>query len=91
MKNIPFSKIEILSGPSKKSYYTGEDLDLSDLLLKATYDNGETDSTIVASQCTITGYNSSTTGDQTVTVTFGGKTANFKVTVVANSLVSIAV
>ena len=69
-----------LSGDVKTEYVKGEMLDLSKLTVTAVYSDGKT-ATIPAGNYTVSGYDSSKVGEQTVTVTYGGKTASFKVTV----------
>ena len=69
-----------LSGDVKTEYVKGEMLDLSKLTVTAVYSDGKTEK-IPAGNYTVSGYDPSKVGEQTVTVTYGGKTASFKVTV----------
>lgn len=65
----------------KKNYYTGEALDLTGLVVSATYSDN---STTPVTSCTTNPTNGTvlnTIGEQIVTVTFEQKTADFKVTV----------
>ena len=65
----------------KKNYYTGEALDLTGLVVTATYsDNSNTPVTSYTTNPT-NGAVLNTIGEQIVTVTFEQKTADFKVTV----------
>lgn len=72
-------KIE-LSGDVKTEYTQGEKLDLSKLVVTAVYSDGSK-AEIKADDYTVSGYDPNTVGEQTVTVTYGGKTASFTVTV----------
>lgn len=72
-------KIE-LSGDVKTEYTQGEKLDLSKLVVTAVYSDGSK-AEIKAGDYTVSGYDPNTVGEQTVTVTYGGKTASFTVTV----------
>lgn len=60
----------------------GEELDLSGLVLNALYENGYT-AQIQAEDdgIKVSGYDAQKTGDQTVTVSFGGQSVTFTVTV----------
>jgi hypothetical protein len=82
--------IAIDSPPTKTTYDKGETLDLSGLVVTGTYSDGNTKSeTVDASN--VSGYNADTLGEQTLTVTVSGKTAQFRVTVNPATLQSIAV
>ncbi len=72
-------KIE-LSGDVKTEYTQGEKLDLSKLVVTAVYSDGSKVE-VKAGDYTVSGYDPNTVGEQTVTVTYGGKTASFTVTV----------
>jgi uncharacterized protein YdbL (DUF1318 family) len=79
--------------PTKTIYTVDESLSLSGLVVTGTYSNGTTKQETV-SVSNVSGYNTNTTGTQTLTVTVGGKTATFSVTVTAvgaATLQSIAV
>ena len=65
--------------PEKTSYAYGETLDTTGLVVTANYDNGDVGE---VTNYTVSGYDPNTYGEQTVTVSYGGKTASFKVTVV---------
>lgn len=73
------TKIEVASKPTKMVYEIGESLDTTGLTLKATYSDGSTE--IITSGFTTSGFDSSAAGKKTVTVTYGGKTTNFTITV----------
>lgn len=80
------SSIAITTQPSKTSYYKGDTLDLSGMVVKATFNSGATED--ITSLCTTSpasGATLSTLGTQTVTVSYTEngviKTASFTVTV----------
>jgi hypothetical protein len=82
--------IAITGPPAKTVYVQGEALDLSGLVVTGTYSDGsKKQETVIMSN--VHGYNANTTGQQTVTVTVGGKTATFTVTVNNRVLQSIAI
>lgn len=81
--------ISINTKPSKLVYLEGDEtLNTDGLVVYGHYDN-DTDE-IITSNYTITGYDP-TPGTKIITVTHNGKTATFKVEVVAKSLASIVV
>jgi hypothetical protein len=72
--------IAVTAPPTKTGYFPGEPLDLAGLVVTATYDDGSTAAvTVTAEQ--LSGFDSSAPGTRAVTVTYGGKTASFTVTV----------
>ena len=71
-----------LTGPTKTEYIQGDELDLSGLTVKAVYSDGSSKE-IAAGDYTVSGYDPNTVGEQTVTVTYEDKTADFTVTVQA--------
>ena len=89
VENVVLSKIAIKTNPAKTSYYAGDTLNTSGLTLTATYNNGTTKTITNGFTCTPTTL--STAGTQKVTVTYGGKTANFNVTVTAVTVSSISI
>ena len=84
------ASIVITTQPTKKTYGIGEEIDLSGLKFTANYNNetstaGLTDEA-VGLTCSKTGkFTKSELGEQTITLTYGGKTTTFTVTV-ANSV-----
>jgi len=84
--------IAVTTLPTKTEYTVGEILDLSGLVITATYSDGST-AAVSISAANISGFDSATAGQKTVTVSFGGKTTTFSVTVNPASTViaSIAV
>ena len=81
--------IRIAAEPTKKSYYVGDAFDAAGLSVKAVYNSGEED--LAASAYVLSGFDSATPGEKTITVTFEGKTATFKVNVLAVVAQSIAI
>jgi len=86
---VTLTKISVSQKPSKTSYTVGESLNTSGLRLTATYNNGTTETISYGYTCSPT-YLSST-GTKTITVSYGGKTASFTVTVNEAVLTSISV
>ena len=81
--------IEIRSLPTKLRYQMGvDDLDISGGMVNATYSNGSV-SQIAMSEATVTGFDNTVAGTQTLTVTYDGKTASFDVEIVERQPVSI--
>ena len=81
VKEIALESI-VITAPTKKDYMIGESLDLTGGSLKATYNNGTIEEVpLTAAGVAISGFDSSKTSLQTITVTYGGETATFDVTV----------
>ena len=81
--------LRIASEPTKKNYFVGEEFDPAGLSVKAIYSTGEED--LAAADYQLSGFDSATAGEKTITVTFQGQTATFKVTVAEAVLESIRV
>ncbi|WP_461245817.1 bacterial Ig-like domain-containing protein [Treponema sp. R6D11] len=76
--------MEVTTPPTRTFYAIGESIDLTGLVVKATYsDDDITEVTITADN--ISGFNSDTAGIKTITVTLQDKTATFTVTVGGDS------
>ena len=73
------SSVTVSQKPSKTAYVAGDTLNTSGLKLTAAYSNGTTKEITSGFTCTPTKLN--TLGQQTVTVSYGGKSASFTVTV----------
>jgi hypothetical protein len=73
--------ISVRTMPNKTVYHIGEALDTTGLTLYAYYNNNTTKT--ITSGFTTSALDSSTPGEKTITVTYQGKTATFKVTVEA--------
>ncbi|MDR2827933.1 MAG: bacterial Ig-like domain-containing protein, partial [Acholeplasmatales bacterium] len=72
--------------PTKVSYYVGESLNLAGLVVVANYNDAST-VTLTPGSYTVSGYNPTVSGPQTVTVTYQGQTSTFVVNV---SLVAVS-
>jgi len=83
------TELTIVSLPNQTVYYQGKALDTTGLVLKAVMDNGETRT--VTEGYTISGYDASIGGFQTVTVTYAGATVTFQVEVKVLYVTGIAV
>ncbi len=68
-----------VTAPTKTEYTVGDTLDTTGMVVKAVYSNG--DETVVTENATLSGFDSSTAGTKTVTVTYEGKSATFEVTI----------
>ena len=89
------SSVEIAKLPDKTTYNLGEDFNTTGLELLLTYSDGETKTLLIPKYYwlegyEIYGYDTSTSGTKTVTVTYGGFTATFEITVIAPSTLAIA-
>lgn len=80
--------IEITTEPNDKEYLEGDELDLTGLVVTAYYENETSE---VVTDYEVEGYNSTKIGEQTITVKYGGKTAQFTVTVKAVEIIGIEV
>lgn len=84
----------IIMAPKKTSYYQDSDetLDLTGGVVKVTYDNGEQEDVAMDNaSVNVSGYNNSKAGKNTLTVTYGGKSGTFDVTIVAKAVTGISV
>ena len=81
--------IEITTGPIKTEYDLGEALVTTGLVITAHYNDGEVK--IVTGGYTTSGFDSTTPGEKTVTVTYGGKSDTFMVTVIGVVYTSIEI
>ena len=76
---IELESISVKSKPTKLTYKKGENLNTSGLKLTAKYKDGSTETIETGFTCTPTKLD--TKGTQTITVTYGGKTTTFNITV----------
>ena len=81
------TEIRVIKQPAKRTYLEGDAFDPTGMEVTAYYDNGAFE---VITGYTISGYDSAP-GSKIITVTYGGKTATFDVTVRARSLTEIRV
>ncbi len=77
-----------VSTPPKTSYFVGDSFDASSGKLRITYGD-KTYEDILLSNCSLSGFNSSTPGTKTITVTYQGKKTTFNVEVKAITLSKI--
>jgi hypothetical protein len=82
-------KIEITNPPTKLHYNLGEDLDLTGMVVTATYTDG-TEEDVDVNECEIFGYDKNTAGHHVITVKYKDKTDEFSVTVVDPTLPTVA-
>jgi uncharacterized repeat protein (TIGR02543 family) len=71
-----------ITPPTKTTYNIGDTLDLTGIVVTATYSDSTTETVSVSAE-NVSGFYSHTSGSQTLTVTYQGKTATFTVTVQA--------
>ena len=80
IKAVELTGIEIAKQPNKTTYNTGDSLDTTGLVLTLKYNNGTTGTTDTG--YTVSGFDTNTAGEQTITVTYEGFTATYKVTLI---------
>ena len=86
---IVLERITVMTPPDNTTYFVrANTLDLDGLEVTATYNNG---STAVITNYEVSGFDSQTAGEKTITISYGGKTAIFTVTVNPIMLERIAV
>ncbi len=85
---VTVTSLSIKTQPTKTNYYIGETLSTSGLTLTATYNNGT--SQTISSGFTCSPTTLSSTGNKTITVSYGDATATFTVKVIADSIVNIS-
>lgn len=78
-ENNPLSYVSIDQRPTKTIYDVGETLDTRGLIVTLTYKDGSSKN--ITEGFTVSGFDSSTTGSKTVTVTYEGKSTSFNVIV----------
>ncbi len=81
--------IRIAAEPTKKDYFVGDEFDPAGLQVKAVYTTGEED--LTAADYQLSGFDSATAGEKTITVTFEAQTATFKVNVAEVVLTGIRI
>ena len=79
VKEPTITGITVKAQPAKTEYWVGESLDTTGLTLTATYSDGSTQE--ITEGFTVSGFDSATAGEKTVTVTYEGFTATFTVAV----------
>ena len=83
-ESVPAVTVDSISvtGPTRKEYDIGEELDLTGLEVIAHYSDG-TSKPVAISDCKVTGFDSLKAGIKTVTVTYQDKSDTFEVEVIA--------
>lgn len=79
VKAIEVVGIDITTEPTKTTFYTGDELDTTGLVLTLEYNNGDT--ATVTDGFTVEGYDKNTAGEQTITVKYGDFSDTYSVTV----------
>jgi len=88
VKVAAITKIAVKSPPYKTDYFTGENLDITGLVVYGTFEGfGEVPVPITREN--VTGFDKYRSGEQQVMVLYQGKTASFPVTVTAMSAIRI--
>ncbi|MCR4616043.1 MAG: leucine-rich repeat protein [Clostridiales bacterium] len=80
MDNVTLMSIAVTTPPAKTSYRIGEELDLTGIVITASYSNATT-SVIDANDCFVSGFDSNIEGVKTVIFTYNGRTASLKLNV----------
>lgn len=83
------TKIEVV-GEFKTTYFVGESLSIDDLEIKIIKSDDSTSNVTLTSEM-ISGFDSTTAGEKTLTVTYDGKTTTVNYTVVSPTVKSIAI
>ena len=78
----PLLSVSIKQQPTKTTYFIGQSLDTTGLQLERDFGDGVTD--VVDSGFSTEGFDSSTVGSKTITVTYQGKTTSFDIYVIEN-------
>ena len=85
------ASISVAALPDKVNYLEGKDeFDITGALLRLTYDNGTTEKIPMTAEM-VSGFDNTIVGTNRIKVQYGGFETSFNVTVIARSLVSIAV
>lgn len=75
---VPYVTGISITTPNKTTYETGDELDLTGLVVTATYSDGHTE-TVDLNQITLSNYDMNVEGSQTITVTYGEFHDSFKI------------
>jgi hypothetical protein len=86
--DIALTSISVSKMPDKTAYYQGELFDSTGLEISGTTNTGET---VSVTDYELSGFDSSSAGTKTITVTASGKTATFEITVSEASITAISV
>lgn len=82
------SHLTIVTQPNKKQYIVGQNFDKVGMKIQAVYQSGKTQTLL---NYTITNGTNLQVGQTSVTISYGGKTVEQPITVIANSLASISI
>jgi len=85
--SVGFSAISIIRPPTRVTYEQGEHIDLAGMQLQGTREGSTTIEMLDVSRAQVSGLNRFRSGQQTVTVSFGGRSDTFTVTVGPNRFV----
>ncbi len=88
VKSVSLESISINTNPNKTTYYQGESVDTTGLILKAKYNNGTTKN--ITSGYTVSPTTLNSTGTQKITITYQNKTTSYNVNVNKNDIKSIS-
>lgn len=80
--------ITLTTDPAKKTYFIDQPLDVTGGEIKVSYDNGQTEAIPLTADM-VSGFDSSTEGTKTLTVTYGGKTTTYDIIVKEAQVTSI--
>lgn len=81
--------ITLETDPAKKTYFIDQPLDVTGGEIKVSYDNGQKEAIPLTADM-VSGFDSSTEGTKTLTVTYGGKTTTYDIIVKEAQVTSIA-
>jgi hypothetical protein len=85
---IGLNSIAVTSLPKNTEYYTGEEIDLTGLVVKGAWSDGST-AQVNITKDNLSGYDITSGEKQNVTVSYSGKTAAFPVTYIAFEALSV--
>ncbi|MDR0684574.1 MAG: bacterial Ig-like domain-containing protein [Spirochaetaceae bacterium] len=88
VKVVGLDSIVVTSQPRKIEYYTGEEIDLTGLVVSGTWSDKST-AQVNITKNDLSGFDITRNGKQNVTVTFSGKTTTFPVTYIAFEALSV--
>jgi hypothetical protein len=81
--------IVVTSPPDNTDYFTGEDLDLTGIVVTGTWE-GAGEKTVAVTQANLSSFDKNRAGKQDVFVTYQGKTASFPVTFVGMQALAVS-
>lgn len=84
------ASIDVQNSPTKTEYITGQAFDVTGGKIEVIYDDG-TKETIDLTEGMCAGFDTSKAGNQTITVTYDGRTTSFNITVVARVVTALKV